>query len=504
MTDKGETATVAKQPAVGVGPQPGTSVTAPPGTATVAANKPSAKSDDAELCATLHKALANNKRIIALVVRAKDHKEAETFADAQIQTIATKIEAAAKVEAANPAANTQADATKAATNESVDAAIEHVDPDGDADELIQEGEEVPVPEGAPKVQYTSSALITDIHQKSNNLAVSGLGSVKQITKLFEDNYAQLQLLEKHTTWLVPEPNKAASVIYYDDGKQKPQNKTVVVVRSALFVLPSESGAQIQRSPILVCSIPASSITTYKLVHHQNSISHYTTAFEQTRVFVEHYNPKNAISADKIERIALAYPKDLYKLYLDADASAKKKQSEATAKATKPKKTNANGNPVAPVAETEEELRKKEMSFYWLSAVDHLKKKLQGIDVMLMYSKHEAGSSSSPYNAPPRVAAYFAGGILDAFPTCAQQTDPVSGTKLALEDVSKTLFVCDRAKGKYVGNDNDDETSGGTFGKWVPMHFTSTRINADIYEQNAQFDKLICVIPCDAVPPEPAS
>ena len=103
-----------------------------------------------------------------------------------------------------------------------------------------------------------------------------------------------------------------------------------------------------------------------------------------------------------------------------------------------------------------------------------------------------------YKAPPLVLAHFhrTKSVTGVFPDCVDQENgyvEAPDTGIGTEQVKTTLFVCDRVVGKRVGNDNDDTTCGGTFGMWVPMHFTSSPIVEKKYNNADGFNKLISVI-----------
>jgi hypothetical protein len=487
---------------------------------TVPANKPAAQSADTELCATLHKSLKGGGRLIALVVRAKDHKAAQTFADAQIKTIAPAIE---------------------------ENALEAAEPAGEAAK-VDTGEETPEKKEAAEVvlpTYTSIVMLAG--NKSTGMPLGGGGATKPNTEnRFTQNYDKLTALlrsqTQFTTWLVLHHTKKIANVpksdttsYFNDTVSL-RNKTVVVVRSEVFWLPSidqsNTAPAEQQCPIFVCSIPASNITGSQY-DSEDSTKHYAEAFMQISAFVAEYNKTNTDNADKIDLVALAYPLDLYTAYTAAILAAKKKKpAPATAKSNgtankpspahqakkAPSKVGApSGAPLSlvsteyedddddddddddgdqsPVAQIDQRHRT-EMSFYWLKAVAAFESR-HGNDVKLRIM-HNANSIG--YKTPVLALSYFNKRILVDFPSCVDPSnehhlnDP--GNQIGLAQVRKTLFVCDRVAGKRVGNDNNDATCGGTFGQWVPMHFTSSRISADKYANARELNALIDVIESD--------
>jgi hypothetical protein len=106
------------------------------------------------------------------------------------------------------------------------------------------------------------------------------------------------------------------------------------------------------------------------------------------------------------------------------------------------------------------------------------------------------NASSGYKAPPRVLAHFnlTRSVTREFPSCVDpENENLEGPDINVDRVKNTLFVCDRGVGKRVGNDNDVATCGGTFGMWVPMHFTSTLIDEKKYNNAVDFNKNISLI-----------
>jgi hypothetical protein len=527
MAEQGEKVPLdATKPADGVD----TPVTVPPGTAAVAAKNPAAQYAHAELCATLHKSLEPSKRIIALVVRAKDTKSARTFADAQIETIAAEIEENA-LEAEKQATASKAPATLVAEGNQVTAPEAAEAAEEDENDVAQDH----------TVEWTPDLMMKEYKEQTMPLGGGGNVTTTQPAPKarFAQNFDALKKLNTPTTWLVLErTKKQASVTenetlyYYADSKTK-QNKTVVVVRSEVFWLPSSDTTNpapvTHTSPIFVCSVPASSITNSGVSAYQTSASmkHYDDAFNQISTFVTTYNASLCVG-DQIDSVAIAYPMDLYTLHDGAVAAAnasaaKKAAAAATKKATLSPKAAAKTNPkpkgnaakvistesadhaVLDEYDSEEELsgpatddgtetaRNEERSFYWLKAVHAFAGRHHTIKLRLM------NSTASGYKAPPSVLAYFKGRVTVAFPDCVDpENEYAEHPAIGMAQVKRTLFVCDRVAGKRVGNDNDDTTCGGTFGMWIPMHFTSSKIDGAKYKNAADFNKLITVMESDAV------
>ena len=55
-------------------------------------------------------------------------------------------------------------------------------------------------------------------------------------------------------------------------------------------------------------------------------------------------------------------------------------------------------------------------------------------------------------------------------------------------IEHTLFICDRKVGSGVGNENGSETTGGIFGRYVPMHYVAHPFPAG-YEPNEWIEVL---------------
>jgi hypothetical protein len=125
----------------------------------------------------------------------------------------------------------------------------------------------------------------------------------------------------------------------------------------------------------------------------------------------------------------------------------------------------------------------ESAALWTAAAIDLKTKLAGIHVGLLLMC----GPKVPWVAPRVVEKQFAGKLLHPFPDCIGGDNPTPGC-IARGDVSSTMFACDRAYGKRVGNDNDDKTTGGVFGMYVPMHFTATEFPAE-YGKNPVLEVL---------------
>ena len=478
-----------------------------------------------ELCATLYKSLKGGGRCIALVVRAENHNDAETFADEQIQTIVADINAKAKaLEAKKP--------DTAVTVLPVDTTLV---PDGNALQEDEEEDDGEVEEG-PKVQWNPTEMIKEYKAKNTPLGGGAEHHTTTRAVRFVKNFTALTKLGTKTTWLVLDPKKKQAGLnanethsYFNDSVKKP-NKTVVVVRSEVFWLPSNDDADLAPKeydgPIFVCSIPASSINTNTSYMNDASKRHYADAFSQISTFVTTYNQEE--NQDKINLVAIAYPMDLYALRetnaaaADAKAAktkaaaakkpAPKKQATASAKVNPTPKAKANAQPIAEDAghdsdevfdgyidlsveedaatDEKDAARHAEMSFFWLKAVEEFVSRHSSITVRLMHG------TKNGYKAPPLVIDHFnnTNSVIGVFPDCVdQENEHEEGPSIGMAKVKKTLFVCDRVAGKRVGNDNDDTTCGGTFGMWVPMHFTSSRIDEKKYANAAEFNQLISVI-----------
>ena len=68
------------------------------------------------------------------------------------------------------------------------------------------------------------------------------------------------------------------------------------------------------------------------------------------------------------------------------------------------------------------------------------------------------------------------GFLKRFPHCINVSSLEMDETVNWNDLKTTMFVCDLEPGKRVGNGNDDKTTGGVFGQWVPMHYTAAYID----------------------------
>ena len=55
-------------------------------------------------------------------------------------------------------------------------------------------------------------------------------------------------------------------------------------------------------------------------------------------------------------------------------------------------------------------------------------------------------------------------------------------------IESTLFVCNRLFGSGGGNKNTEETTGGIFGMYVPMHYVAQQFPTH-YEENKWLQRL---------------
>jgi hypothetical protein len=330
--------------------------------------------------------------------------------------------------------------------------------------------------------------------------------------------------------------------YFND--KKAGYKTVVVVLSAFFLLPGPeftTQAQDQSkksnrykadSRILVCSIPA--LEKGKV----DDPDYYEDTFSQVKAFIDHYNQEVASEKNgipKIERIAISYPHALYKKPLDskpkkkkvgakkAESSDKTKTKKNTPKKAPGKSTSKASTQKAPITNLDESDDTSDdgsedgsdtdsvegmvdddedsvTNDVWLKA---LEKNLPDLTLILMCTNHD------PWQAPFNVKEYFKNNktVTGKFPDCIDinnssknkeeddedDEDEDGVEKIKIGDVPGTLFICDRQAGKRVGNDNEQSTTGGAFGSWVPMHYTAAMVKTDQYDNASGINKLIDVI-----------
>jgi hypothetical protein len=398
--------------------------------------------------------------------------------------------------------------------------------DKDADE--GEGEEDDTPEeqeeeensddgeeekGKERFDYTPKRFLEDVYTAGSKAGYPLGGGVSryqstEVKGLLESNYKKI-LEEKKSnsnfksTWLVVPSDigvSASSSAYYNNT-----NKVVVVVLSKLFFYPSQKGGgrATQNSPIIVCNVP------YGTEKNVSKLSdHYKRIFRQIGAFLTRYNSKEYANTDKIDLIAISYPKSL----LDSMNKKKSKQpapskskSKGT-KAAKKKKGQGQKGKVKNTDKNEEENKdgdededededegegsgvnegqedneadiedSDELQDTWLHALDEWlgNKDFDDITMKLMYEEND-----EVWGAPVEVKKYFEknDSLLKRVPFCINSGKSDEERTVNLEDLKTTMFVCDLEPGKRVGNSNSHESTGGVFGMWVPMHYTAAYID----------------------------
>ena len=165
-----------------------------------------------------------------------------------------------------------------------------------------------------QVEYTPKHFLVDVYNKGAGYPLGGGANThktNEVTKLLGTNYDEL-LKEKtnddkfRSTWLVLRENtyaNANSSEYYKTNK----NKVVVVVLSKRFFYPNSISSKESRitldRPILVCNVPYGN-------EKEIPSDRYEGIFNQIGAFLTRYNSEEYANKDKIELIAISYPKSL--------------------------------------------------------------------------------------------------------------------------------------------------------------------------------------------------
>jgi hypothetical protein len=422
------------------------------------------------------------------------------------------------------------------------------DGDGDGDE---DGDKQP---GAGQEEikiYDPSEFMKSFYKSHVDYPLYGGGNTTKalIIKYLQENADDLKKLNSKTTWIIPHNSvttyEAAAIDDYFLGK-KGGDKTVVVVLSAFFLPKPPSTTPVQKQPktdinrykadprILVCSIPAP--VKGKAGDH----TYYDDAFNQVKAFIDHYN-QEVVSAErgisKIERIAISYPPALYEKLLDSKpqkkkAGVKKAESSVKTKTKKPISKKAAEKSTSKASTQKATIKNLDESYdtsddgsedgsdtdsvdgivdddedsvtndVWLKA---LEKTLSDFSLILMCDK------DTPWQAPSGVKEYFKENktVTGKFPDCIDinnsskpqdseveeedEDDEDRVDTIKISGVPGTLFICDRQVGKRVGNNNEQSTTGGAFGSWVPMHYTAAMVKPDLYSNASEINDLIDVI-----------
>jgi hypothetical protein len=119
---------------------------------------------------------------------------------------------------------------------------------------------------------------------------------------------------------------------------------------------------------------------------------------------------------------------------------------------------------------------------WKSAIKKLAEMSDVSDVNLM-------CGDDPWAAHDVVLESTVAAKIRPFPDCVSKTVN-DGTDGYIPDskIENTLFLCDRLFGNGVGNGNNNETTGGIFGMYVPMHYLAYPFPTD-HEENKWLQRL---------------
>lgn len=413
--------------------------------------------------------------------------------------------------------------------------------DGDEDDDEDDDNDSQPDPGQVKIRYNPSEFMKSFYKSQVNYPLYGGGKpTKALVKRYlGENADALKKLDRKTTWIIPHSSVTTHEATAIDDYfivNKGGDKTVVVVLSAFFFLPKPpsttpvqkqqktDGNKYKADPhILVCSIPAPG------KDNAYDPSYYDDAFNQVKAFIDHYNEEvvsKKKGVPKIERIAISYPQALYKKLLDSKTQKKKVEAKkatttkkalpkkapekstgkaSTQKAVKKQPDNSNnegdnssedGTDTDSDDGTANDDEDSVLNDVWLKA---LEKNLLGFRLILMYDK------DTPWQAPSGVKEYFKENktVTAKFPDCIDINNKVEEKEdeddedrvdtINIGDVPGTLFICDRQVGKRVGNDNEQSTTGGAFGSWVPMHYTAVMVNTELYSNASEINELIDVI-----------
>ena len=381
-----------------------------------------------------------------------------------------------------------------------------------------------------RVEYTPKDFLGQVYdakQRSTNGPKHPLGGgvashiPTDVTRLLEENYGNLLEAQKQdsnfkSTWLVMHKSEhsqnTTNVNYYTNAK----NKVVVVVLSMQFFHPGVSNSRITiDNPILVCNVPYGN-------GKGASSDHYKGIFHQIETFLTKYNSKITETLDKIDTIAISYPKSLIgNKQPSAPKKSKKTKGKKVAKksvTTKPvkgkqKEAKAQGAKAGTGSSSDDEDEDEEdegpgeddeasgededdsessesESDEWLRALKQWAGDYEGtegtehdIEIKLMYDDED-----NIWRAPARVKNYFEQNdrLLQKFPNCIENAKNTKKSKntVNLDELKTTMFVCDLEPKKRVGNNNDGATTGGVFGQWVPMHYTAAYIDERRYTNDS--------------------
>jgi hypothetical protein len=315
-------------------------------------------------------------------------------------------------------------------------------------------------------EYTPDEFLDSEYDAAYDIQDGGLPLIKvaagdksDAAAILARNYRSLVAQNSTATWIVYSSAVGRGSSYWtptDKGDAhiiKPPKAPLVVIRSTFFYLANQSFAYEIGTSILVCSAPyVGSDNTAYFPSRENALGtnddaitvFYKRALDLISFFVAKHNESDQNGALKIKRVAIPYL-GLRKID-DVDLN----QQDALDKT----------------------------AALWNAAVIALKTNLtkMKIDLLLMCGR------KLPWVAPSIVKAGFAGKLLLPFPDCIGEDEPSDGC-IKQGDVASTMFVCDREYGKRVGNDNDEKTTGGVFGMYVPMHFTASEFTRGYNNKN---------------------
>jgi hypothetical protein len=386
---------------------------------------------------------------------------------------------------------------------------------GEGEEIDEEEDDDDQKEGtsaeSERVDYTPKDFLD--HEYKNRDYPLGGGKKQHepadVIGLLKSNYDDLKKTNKDghvdkSTWLVlhrGQTSASTAVIKYYKNHGNQGNQVVVVVLSKRFFYPKAGqGRETVISPILVCNVP---YRIPRLSDEESRLGRYKGIFHQIDVFLTEYNTNRGdYNYQKIGIIAISYPTSVTSKVKN---SPKTVQSKSTSK-SKPKKATGKKKPKPKKASTETEGDEgaqededpdstEHESDMWLRALREWKgDTIHEIEIKLMYDKEDA-----VWYAPDHVKKYFEDndGLLKKFPECIEKLRDQKTQKetINLDELETTMFVCDLEPKSRVGNANDNNTTGGVFGQWVPMHYTAAYINRERYNETSvnEIDSLIDIV-----------
>jgi hypothetical protein len=465
----------------------------------------------ATLCRKVNPRATEKKLVIAVVVSSGgDRHDAQKCAKAHIEKLKGENDTLTCNMITGFNNNPKTQGKKKGEDEDEEEDLkEHKKKEDEDDEANEDDDDA---EKDNQVDYTPKQFLGDVYNKGSIKIGYPLGGganthkKNEVTKLLTSNYEEL-LKDKtnddkfKSTWLVLDEKtgvNANSLEYYNNTK----NKVVVVVLSKRFFYPnsgsSNGGRTTPDMPILVCNVPYGN---EKEIHNDR----YDGIFNQIGAFLTRYNSKEYANKDKIDLIAISYPKSLLdsmkktKIKKPAPSKSKSKGTKAAKKngpKGKGKNTDKNENKGEDEDEDEDDTEgegsgdeegqeddetediedSEEPQDIWLRALDKWlgNEYFDNIPMKLMYEEND-----EVWGAPEEVKEYFSGkrdGLLKKFPHCINRGKSAEERTVNVEDLKTTMFVCDLEPGKRVGNSNSHESTGGVFGSWVPMHYTAAYID----------------------------